>query len=84
MTIKDDANNSRYAEFRARARREQIVTMAKRVIVLQHGHFGGLIVDESDLETQREVYRKMGQLALVAAEAFMDEADKFLAPQENK
>lgn len=80
MTKEDDANNARYAEFRARSRREQIVTMAKRSLVLQFAHHGALWVTGRSAEEQREMFHRKAREALGLAEAFMDEADKVLLP----
>jgi len=83
VTKEDDANNARYAEYRARERRTNIVMMAKRMFVLQVGHHGGLWQTPKEPEgmaEQHEVYRHMASEALAAAEAFLGEADKVLLP----
>ena len=77
MTREDD--NARYAEYRARERRTNIVTMAKRMFVLQIGHGGNWSKDRTDAD-QREFLLRKARETLAAAEAFMAEADKVLLP----
>ncbi len=70
--------NARHAEYQARERRNNITMMAKRILVLQHGHHGALwLTNEERLAEQHELYRKMARAALSAASAFYEELSAF-------
>lgn len=82
MSHKEIEHNARHAAYRARERRNNIAMMAKRMMVLQIGHHGGLwMVEEDQGAKQHEVFRKMSRQAFSAATAFYDELTAFDAAQ---
>ncbi len=69
-----EESNARHAEYRAAERRNNITMMAKRMMVLQIGHHGGLWgIDDGHSAEQHEVFRKMSRQAFSAATAFYEE-----------
>jgi hypothetical protein len=68
-------SNARYAEYQARERRNNIAMMAKRILVLQHGHHGRFW--ETPDANLHEVHRQMARLAFSAASAFYEELTAF-------
>ncbi len=72
------AEAERHAAYRERERRNNIAMMAKRMMVLQIGHHGGLwLIEEAEHDKQHEVFRKMSRQAFSAATAFYEELAAF-------